>query len=54
MIVAENIILQGVMKCPECKAKLQIRISADDVRLFCFILFATFGAISLRKENIVS
>lgn len=23
--------LQGVMKCPECKGKLQIRISADDV-----------------------
>lgn len=31
--------LQGVMKCPECKGKLQIRISADDVSphvyLFC-------------------
>ena len=24
-------VLQGVMSCPECKNKLQVRISADDV-----------------------
>jgi hypothetical protein len=25
------LVLQGVMGCPECKHKLQVRISADDV-----------------------
>ena len=27
--------LQGVMACPECKGKLKVSISADDVS-FCF------------------
>jgi hypothetical protein len=34
--------LQGVMSCPECKNKLQVRISADDVSFF-FGEFADAG-----------
>jgi len=31
------LMLQGVMSCPECKNKLQVRISADDVSFFFFV-----------------
>lgn len=32
-------ILQGVMKCPECRGKFPLRISADDVSSFDLFLF---------------
>ena len=31
LCVKYTLVLQGVMGCPECKHKLQVRISADDV-----------------------
>jgi uncharacterized protein (UPF0212 family) len=32
------LMLQGVMSCPECKNKLQVRISADDVSFSFFFV----------------
>ncbi|KAG8364921.1 hypothetical protein BUALT_Bualt18G0049000 [Buddleja alternifolia] len=50
--------LQGVMKCPECKGKLPIRISADDVRSGAFIysmgLFSDLFVRSLCSEDVLT
>ncbi|KAG8364925.1 hypothetical protein BUALT_Bualt18G0049400 [Buddleja alternifolia] len=48
----------GVMKCPECKGKLPIRISADDVRSGAFIysmgLFSDLFVRSLCSEDVLT
>lgn len=46
------LILQGVMKCPECKGKLQIRISADDVSLH-MNLFCDYFVLQLLVHRLV-
>lgn len=54
MITVENMILQGVMKCPECRDKFPLRISADDVSFFDLFFFhlSNFVVQSIFLENI--
>lgn len=57
-----TVLLQGVMSCPECKNKLQVTISADNVSnclRFFFCLFILGGAayigwICVKFEYLIS
>lgn len=43
-LMGHLLILQGVMSCTECKNKLQVRISADDV---CFASAITSSQLNI-------